>query len=138
MERPDIGSATEEVKEYILSLERQVNGATMLSKEISLLKAGIAHDMELIRLDQQGENYEHLKYVCLDKLSPKYNLVKVLMTNINSIGADTAKASTTKRDAGEKETLPIAGDLEPEVTAPVGNVFEITSRKIAQKHNAAG
>lgn len=140
MERPDIGNTTEEIRHYIDSLEKRVEGASMLSKEISLLKAGIAHDLQLIRLGEQGEEYEHLKYICLDKLSPKFNLVKILMTNINTVESETAgKAGrpAKKEDPEEKLTIPIAGELEPE--APVRqmrNPMEEFSEKLRQKHAA--
>ena len=103
-----------------------------------MLKDGVAHDLQLIRNGEQGDEYEHLKYICLDKLSPKYNLVKVLMQNINAM-EEPAKSPRSKKESEEpeaKDTLPIAGELdaEPAAAKPSGNIFEMTSRKIAEKN----
>ncbi len=145
MERTDFGEATEQQIAYVEYLEKRVEGASILAKEISLLKAGIAHDLQLIRNNEQGDEYEHLKYICLDKLSPKYNLVKVLMTNINAVEDNSAKPARSKKevDAEEKITMPIAGELDPPeletgVVKPMRNAFEDMSERIAKKRNASG
>lgn len=137
MGREDIQEATkEELIAYIHQLENRIDGASKLSQEISMLKAGVAHDLELIRTGEQGDNFEHLKYVCFDKLSPKFNMVKVLMTNINAL-EDTAPKSAKigKEKSEEPETIPIAGELEPIPVAAAsgGNMFEEISRKITMK-----
>lgn len=136
MERPDIEKESPEVVSYIDYLENRVNGAAKLSKEISLLKSGVAHDLELIRNGEEGENYEHLKYVCLDKLSPRYNLIKVLMSNIKSVEDDVIAISTirskTTKEVEEPETLPIAGEITPQ--GPVVNMFEEMSKRIVSKN----
>lgn len=141
MERPNIQEERPEVIAYIEYLENRVDGASKLSKEISLLKAGVAHDLELIRNGGEGDEYEHLKYVCLDKLSPRYNLVKVLMLNIKSLEEDepTKSVSKSRKDKEVKETdgvetIAIAGEIE-KPSGPVVNMFEEMSRKVQQKIN---
>lgn len=133
MERPNIQEERPEVIAYIEYLENRVDGASKLSKEISLLKAGVAHDLELIRNGEEGDEYEHLKYVCLDKLSPRYNLVKVLMLNVKSLEDDApikpvGRPTKDKdvKEADELETIAIAGEIE----GPAKNAFEEMSRRI--------
>lgn len=109
----------------------------MLAQEISMLKAGVAHDMMLIRNGEQGDNFEHLKYVCFDKLSPKFNMVQVLMKNIAAVEEPTTGRGRPPKNVttGEKETLPIAGELEPEgeplpEDGKTVNMFEKISREV--------
>jgi hypothetical protein len=134
METPNLEEERPEIVAYIHWLESRLEGATMLSKEVSLLKAGVAHDLQLVRLNEQGDEYEHLKYICLDKQSPKYNLVKVLMLNINSVETEVkpiGRPIKEVKETEEVETIAIAGDLSHQ--GPQGNVFEETSRKLTMR-----
>lgn len=141
MERPDIKEERPEIVAYIEYLENRVDGASKLTKEISLLKAGVAYDLELIRMGEEGDNYEHLKYICLDKLSPRYNLVKVLMLNVKSLEDDApikpvGRPTKDKdvKETDEVETIAIAGEIE-KPSGPLVNMFEEMSRKVQQKIN---
>jgi hypothetical protein len=138
MERPDLTTAPADVLEYITYLEDLTNGLSDFQRENALFKADWARDMELIRSGKAGKNYEKLKYICLDKDNPKFNLVRVISDNIKAM--EMNKGGRPPKEKAEAETITVETDSatvtieeKPPMTVIKRNPFEAMSEQVLKK-----
>lgn len=88
-----------------------------LDKEIDLLKQGVADDLAMIREGKEGDTGENLKYICLDKKSPKFDRLKILMANL--------KVLEGKPETSPKKEQPEENTQEETTTTVVKKKFNI-------------
>lgn len=136
MERPELKKVSPAVVSYIEYLENIISGSDALANEISLFKAGLAADMEMIRNNVAGEEYANLKYMSADDKSPKGRMLSTWLKMVDQFDKQPKKIGRPPKETKEEDIEPDPQEEEKPQQSEGGvtvNIFEATRRKVMKK-----